>query len=172
MSFLAQSQTDHQANLDGSISHEQEAFKPFRVGFVIGHTYIPNSYSNGKQTLALPDFGLDLEYWFNEKWALGMHNEVLLQSIEIHKGSQEILEREFPVVLSVDLIYKPWKDLVLLIGYGQEFETKENLNLIRFGVEYEIEIRKGWDVAPSLVFDSRFGVYDTLALGIGLGKRF
>lgn len=168
----SESSFDHDHKTEHEAQHEEEDFKHFRVGLVLGHTYIANSFSNGKETIALPDFGLDLEYWVNERWGFGLHNELMLQSIEILDGDEEVLEREYPFVLTADLLYKPWKELVLVIGYGREFETNENLNLIRFGLEYEIEIRKGWDLSPAFVFDTRFKAYDTWALGIGIGKRF
>ncbi|MGB2128303.1 MAG: hypothetical protein ACPHXR_02385 [Flavicella sp.] len=40
---------------------------------------------------------------------------------------------------------------VLVLGGGIEFDKTENLTLFRTGLEYEIEIGNGWDVAPTIL---------------------
>ena len=59
-----------------------------------------------------------------------------------------------------------------MAGIGVEIEERENLFVLRAGVEYEIEMKDHWDVAPAVFYDNRLRAYDTFTLGIGIGKRF
>ncbi|MCX2740883.1 hypothetical protein [Pontibacter anaerobius] len=136
------------------------------------HTYIATHTSEGKETLIVPSLGLDVEYWFNDKWGIGSHNDLELINFEVERGDSRILERETPLLLTLDALWKPWKGLVLLAGPGIEFEKEENLFVVRGGVEYEIELGRHWDVAPTVFYDNRKNAYDTFSVGIGLGKRF
>jgi hypothetical protein len=143
-----------------------------RVSAVIYHTYIGTRTSEGKDMLIVPSLGLDVEYWFSEKWGIGSHNDLELISFEVERGESLTLEREAPLLLTVDALWKPWKGLVLLAGPGVEFEREENLFVVRGGLEYELELGSHWDVAPTVFYDSRKDAYDTFSVGIGIGKRF
>lgn len=164
----ASTETIHSQNT----THEAAAhhFRPFRVAVLIGHTFIPARHSS--ERLIIPSWGLDLEYWFNPKWGLGLHNDVELQSFIIEKGADEIVEREYPLVITLDALYKPWKGLVLQLGPGYELERTENYFLVRFGLEYEFDLPGHWDIAPTFFYDTREKVYDTWSIALGVGKRF
>lgn len=151
---------------------EEHEFKNFRIGAVMYHTYIGTKTLEGKDVLIMPSVGLDVEYWLNEKWGIGSHNDLEHTSFIVKHGDAEILERETPLLLTVDALWKPWKGLVLLAGPGIELEKEENLLVFRGGLEYEIEIGSHWDVAPTIFYDSRVDAYDTFSIGIGIGKRF
>lgn len=152
-------------------AEEQEMnFPHLRAAVLIGHTYVPASATESH--LFIPSWGLDLEYWFNESWAIGLHNDVELQSFLIEHLDGMELEREFPLVFTLDAIVKPWKGLVVQVGPGYEFEKTENFFLVRAGVEYEIEFGHHWDLSPSLFYDTRFEANDTWTIALGLGKRF
>lgn len=147
-------------------------FKHWRVGAMMYHTYIGTRTSDGMGTLIVPSLGLDLEYWFNEKWGIGSHNDIELISFEVERGRENFLRRETPVLLTVDALWKPWKGLVLLAGPGIEIEPNENLFVFRAGLEYEIEFGTHWDIAPTIFYDNRADAYDTFSMGIGIGRRF
>ena len=149
---------------------EDHHFKHFRVSVLLGHTLVPSRHSS--EHLFIPSWGLDLEYWHNAKWGLGLHNDLELQTFVIEKENDEILQREYPLVATLDLLYKPWRDLVVLFGPGVEFEPTERLSLWRIGVEYEIEFFNHWDLAPSFFYDSRKDTFDTWSLALGVGRRF
>lgn len=146
-------------------------FKPWRVGGMLYHTYIGTHTSEGKETLIVPTIGLDVEYWFSDKWGIGSHNDLELISFEVERGEAHTLERETPLLLTLDGLWKPWKGLILLVGPGVEFEKEENLFVVRSGLEYEIELGAHWDVAPTVFYDIRTDAYDTFSMGIGIGKR-
>ncbi|KAA6438165.1 hypothetical protein ACD591_18580 [Rufibacter glacialis] len=139
---------------------------------VLYHTYIGTETSDGKELLIVPSVGLDLEYWFNEKWGIGSHNDLELISFEVEDREGTFIEKETPVLLTLDVLWKPWKGLVLLAGPGVEFEKEENLFVIRGGLEYELELGSHWDVAPTIFYDARKDAYNTFSVGIGIGKRF
>ena len=145
-------------------------FPHWRAAVVLGHTYIPAIAS--EKHFFIPSWGLDVEFWFNESFAIGIHNDIELQTFLIEHQNEMDLEREYPLVITLDAIFKAWKGLVLQVGPGYEFEKTENFFLIRAGIEYEIEFGKHWDVSPMVFYDTRFEANDTWTIGLGLGKRF
>ncbi len=151
---------------------DHDNFKHFRISPVISHTYIPMGSINGNETVIVPSLGLDLEYWFTKKLGFGFHNDLELLTFEIEKDQQLLIEKEFPVVVTVDALWKLYKDLVLVLGTGIEFEKNENLFIIRTGLEYEIEFGNHWDIAPTVFYDHRSKNFGTWSVGLGIGKRF
>jgi hypothetical protein len=157
-----------------SQEHEQnkEHFKHFRISPIISHTYIPMATNEGDKTVIVPSLGLDLEYWISEKFGFGLHNDLELETFEIEKDEEIFIEKEYPVVLTFDALWKFHKEWILVFGSGVEFEKNENLFIIRTGLEYEVELGNHWDVAPTVFYDYRSNNYSTWSVGIGIGKRF
>lgn len=151
-------------------AEENHHFPHYRIAAVIGHTYIPTAAGNDR--FFIPSWGLDLEYWFNDNWAIGLHNDIELHSFLIETDHEEFLERDYPLVFTLDAIYKPWKGLVFQFGPGYELEKNEDFFLFRLGVEYEIEFGHHWDIAPMIFYDSRLEANDTWSIALGIGKRF
>lgn len=162
-------QEDHRAAQVHSSTHE-ETYKNFRLAVLIGHTSVPSR--ENPDHLFIPSWGFDVEYWFSRKLGLGIHNDIELQSFLVEGNHEMTLEREYPLVLTLDLLYKPVGDLVLLAGPGYELEKMEDYKLIRFGVEYEFEFGNHWDISPTLFYDTRMNAYDTWSIALGVGKRF
>jgi len=151
---------------------KHEKINHFRVGVAISHTYIGTTTIQGKQTIIVPSLGLDLEYWFNHKWGVGFHNDLEIESFILEENNEEIVEKNYPALVTFDALWRPWKGLVLLAGFGAEFEKSENLQVARLGVEYEIEFGNHWDVFPTIFYDNRKDAHNTFSVGIGLGKHF
>jgi translation elongation factor EF-4 len=152
---------------------EKGEFKHFRISPVLSHTYIPTATSEGTKTIIVPSIGLDLEYWFSEKYGIGLHNDLELFVYEIEKPRNELtVEREYPVVITLDGLAKVYKDLVLVFGAGVELEKNENLFIIRVGLEYEIEFAENWDLSPTFIYDYRKDEFATWSIGLGVGRRF
>lgn len=145
-------------------------FKSFRVAVIIGHTLIPAGHTT--KNLFIPSWGLDLEYWWSPAWGIGLHNDLELESFLIERPNMEVLERVYPLVMTLDLLYKPIGGLVLMAGPGYEIADQENFLLMRLGVEYEFEIGNHWDIAPTFFYDSREDSFQTWSVGLGIGKRF
>lgn len=157
------------AEMHSQPAHNQ-AFQHFRVAAIIGHTLIPARHAD--DNLFIPSWGLDLEYWWNPTWGIGLHNDLELESFIIERPSEEILERNYPLVMTLDLLYKPWGGLVLMAGPGYEVADQEDFFLLRLGLEYEIDFGHHWDLAPTLFYDSREDSFQTWSIGLGVGKRF
>jgi hypothetical protein len=155
------------------MEHSSNAHRPqFRAAILIGHTLIPEEHAG--ENFLIPSWGLDLEYWPYAKWGVGLHSDLEIETFVILRngGEQGELERLSPLVLTLDILYKPWKGLVLQLGPGLEIERSENFNLWRAGLEYEIELGHHWDLAPTLFYDSRSDEYHTWSFALGVGKRF
>jgi hypothetical protein len=159
-----------------SISHhpvhstEEHHTPHFRAALIIGHTIIPALES--KDYAAIPSWGLDLEYWPTAKFGIGLHNDLEIANFIIEQDHEEFLEREYPLVLTLDALYKPWKGLVIQAGPGMEIDATERFLLFRLGLEYEFELNHHWDIFPTLFYDAREDAYHTWSIGLGAGKRF
>lgn len=180
LSFSLAAQEHHKEHQEGTHHekpstdkhHEQEKTKHFRVGFGMFHTYIGTTTTEGEQTIIVPSVGLDIEYWINHHWGLGFHNDLEIESFIIEENHEETIIKEYPTLVTFDALWHPWKGLVLVAGFGIEFERQENLQVARLGLEYEIEFGHHWDVFPTVFYDSRKDAHNTFSVGLGIGKRF
>ena len=162
----------HSDTQKSKLADEHGHMPPFRVALLIGHTLIPEEHAG--ENFFIPSWGLDLEYWMNKKWGLGMHSDLEIETFVIVQDNGDLkgLERVSPLVLTLDALFKPWKGLVFQLGPGIEIEKSESYPLLRAGVEYEIEIGRYWDIAPTVFYDTRLDGYHTWSFAFGVGKRF
>lgn len=145
----------------------------FRISMGLAHTYLPEETSDGAKNLILPSFALDIEYWISHRWGIGLHNDLELLNFEIKEDHDQIfIEREFPILITIDALWKPYKDLVLFFGPGIELEENKNFFVFRTGAEYEIPFHSNWDLSPLIFYDMRDSAYNTLTIGLGVGYRF
>jgi len=163
-----------QAQNHSSEGIEEEVFKHNRLAVIISQTHVPKAFqsSTGNEGIIVPSWGLNYEYWFNHKFALGLHSDMEISQYIIEDENGQELERTRPLIIALVGIYNPWKGLELVAGFGREFEEHRKFWIYRIGVEYEIEIGNHWDIAPGLVFDIKEDLYDSWTIGLGVGKRF
>lgn len=140
----------------------------FRIVGIIGHTLVN---SEGLDNVFVPSWGLDFEYWFNNKWGIGLHNDVEIETFVIKNADNNEIERVNPVVLTLDALYHIGHGLVITLGPGVELEREESYYLFRVGVEYEKDITKQFYLLPNLFLDQRFDGYHTWNIGLGIGMR-
>jgi hypothetical protein len=152
--------------------HHHQNKSHFRVSIGLAHTYLPEETADGTKNLILPSFALDIEYWINHHWGIGLHNDLELLNFEVKDEDQVFIEREFPVLLTLDALWKPNNNLVLFVGPGVELESQKNYFVFRAGCEYEIPFFSNWDLSPLVFYDMRDGAYNTLTIGLGVGFRF
>ena len=153
---------------------------PFRpshqLGLTIGHehAFSGRNADNEKEVLVMPFWGLDYNFQFARKFALGIHTDFVMESFKMEKnlGDDEVVERSHPIAPALMGFYKPWEHWSFGLGAGAEFAKEENYFLNRAAVEYGVEIRNGWEVAGSLQYDFRWNAYDTWTIGLGILKSF
>ena len=151
----------------------------------INHTIIFSGIKNGDtQSINVPSFGLNYTYFFNNKWGLGLHNDIILEDFlvkgessgdPVTKSSGEeivIIERGRPISMAIMGVYKPIENLGILAGAGMEFSSHEDYAVIRFGLEAPVHLPKNWEVYGILTYDIMIDAYTSLTYGIGLVKLF
>jgi hypothetical protein len=146
-----------------------------RVSIVISHSHIPaaNSVNGDKRMFVAASLGVNYEVWLNRRWGVGLHNDITMQSFNIEKRSgEEIVSRDFPVLATLAMVYKPFNHWIFLAGPGIEFEKNENFRVIKTGVEYSIEIPKKWEIGFGIEYDRKLRGYSSWLAGIGISKIF
>jgi hypothetical protein len=157
--------TAHQINAQ---VHKDESKSGFRIIGVIGHTLVNTQELDN---VWVPSWGLDIEYWLNNKWGIGLHNDVEIETFVIKNSEKDDLERVNPLVLTIDALYHFGKGFVLTLGPGIEIEKEKSFYLLRIGIEYEKDITESFYVQPNIFLDQRFDSYNTLNIGLGIGLR-
>lgn len=152
--------------------HTEEKVKHshWRISPFIGHTFV--ALEKGGKHTPIASWALDIEYWWQENMGIGLHNDLEVESFIIEDEEGEVIERHFPVVVSLDFLFKPWKKLVVYAGPGVEFDSNKNFGLIRLGVEYEFMVNERMDIAPTFFHDTRFNAFDTWTIALGVGWGF
>ena len=117
-------------------------------------------------------WGLDLDYWFNHRWGIGLHNDVEIENFVIERGNSEVIERINPLVFTLDALYHLGNGFVVSIGPGLELDQNESFFLARLGLEYEYDINENVYLMPTIFHDQRFDGYSTTSIGLGLGYKF
>ncbi len=180
--------TDKIIEKDHQIEPHESHHKKHAISAVISHTHIKSGVKNnsGDNWIALPSFGINYNYSFNEKWAIGLHNDIIIEefvvedpnknsSLELHKNEEsevEVIERSHPIASAIMVTYKPFEHVALLAGGGMEFSKEENFALIRFGVEFPFHIPNDWEIFGAMSYDINIDAYDGLTFGFGIAKLF
>ena len=168
---MAHSQTEH--SKADSLNEEEEKHS---LGFVISHSYISQGVIDGKREwLAAPSFGLNYNYKINDKWFIGFHNDIIIESfiVENAEASEELLEREFPISNLIVGSYKVNETFGIALGTGVEWEKNASFALIRIGAEYAVGLRnKSIEVTFSINYDSLINAYDSINFGLGIQQIF
>jgi hypothetical protein len=145
-----------------------------RVTLVMANSFLKNQVDeNTNDILLVPTFGLNYDFFFHQKWGVGLHTDIVLQQfkVEKHDGHEELI-RENPVALCAVGLFKPLPSLTLIAGYGIEIEKHENIQLLRLGVEYGFHLPGNWELGFALEFDKKINTYNSWVLGAGFSKLF
>lgn len=162
-----------QEHIDVDVQKTEHEFKYFRIAVTMGHGYIPSATTSDTKLVVLPTWGLDAQYWFNTRLAIGFKSDIELASYFVEVNGAETIERVNPVILSLPIFYSPYgRDLVFLLGPGVELEGHEDFFVFRMGVGYEIHLAKGWDFTPEFVYDLKDAHINAVTLSVGIGKKF
>ena len=142
-----------------------------RLTFGIGHTHLSEGKIDGKtEWLAVPSFTLNYDYWLSNAWAVGLQNDIILESFKIEHGGAELLERSYPLAVVPVGIYKPGKHWSFIGGVGAEIAHEKTLTLTRLGVEYGWHLPGNWEVGGALVWDNKWNYYNSWGLSLTISK--
>jgi hypothetical protein len=162
-----------QENKEEKKEEETESFKPHSsLTLLLSHAHVFKGSEAGKRkTLALPAWAIDYNYHFSPKWAVGLHTDIVLEAYEIEfDKTGGTLKRSYPIAPALTGMYKLNEHWTLSAGAGGEFAKEENFFLTRFGAEYGVEIRHGWELVGALTYDIKWNGYDSWILGLGISK--
>jgi hypothetical protein len=141
---------------------------------MMANSHIPHIVSTeGQHKFSIvPTWGVDYDFWFNKKWAIGLNNDLVLQQYKIIKEEDHTeVERSYPVGTCAVGIYQPFKHLAFVTGIGKEFEKHESFSMWKIGIEYGFELSKAWELSLNFQYDTKFTAYDSWLFGLGISKR-
>ena len=153
--------------------HAEEGFKRHRVSFLWGNTLVAagkNAHNEDSEVL-FATFGLSYEYILSHHFAIGWVNELEVTSFAVEHGNEAVLEREYPVISSIVLIYEPFKHVILHAGPGYEFERNESFFIMKMGADYFFLLPKDFDIGFGISYDIKNNLYDAWTFGLSIGKR-
>ena len=161
---------DDEGEKHESNEHGHEAFKKHHtISAMMAFSYIPSIIpgESDREILVVPTWAINYTFSFHPKWAVGLHNDLILQqyAVERHTDSEEVV-RSYPFAVKAVVLFEPMHGLLFLTGYGKEFESSKTLDVITVGVEYAIPIRNGWETGFNLIFDWNVNNYVSWMFGI------
>ena len=155
---------------------ERESNQPHhRITLLMENSHIPRISEDigSVRRCVVPAWGLDYDFWLNAKWAIGLHNDLILQQYEIEREEDSTtFSRTNPITSTLVGIYKPTRHLALLAGVGREFEKEQDFNLVEFGAEYGVEILKNCELSLNIKYEDKFNAYNSWMFGVGFSKLF
>ena len=166
----------------GQHDGEKEAIHPGKrvrehhkhsLSVLLSHTHILNGLENGGiRGINRPSWMLAYNYSLSERWALGIHGDIILETFEVEapglESETELLERKYPVSLVGAASYKVIDHLAVQLGGGFETDGSETFGLVRFGVEPFMRISGRIELLLNLNYDIKIDAYDNWTLGFGI----
>ncbi|MDV7186726.1 DUF481 domain-containing protein [Lutibacter sp. TH_r2] len=173
-SFVITAQEHHNENTNFTEEHGKH-----KLAFYTGFTHITSAFyehetheeSTGKW---VPTIGVDYFYSLNKKWSLGAIVDMEIDNYMIKLADEQEEERLNVLITNAVAKYNINHHLGIFLGPGIEVEFSEstkNFFVIKAGLEYEIEIANGWEIAPSFIYDWK-EEYKSYSYGFSIGKRF
>lgn len=144
-----------------------------RLTLGLGHTHVSKGreeISGDTKWLALASWSINYDYWLSDKWAIGLQNDLILESFVIEDNHKEKIERKTPIAVVPVAIFKPGKHLSLIGGVGREFSHGHNLTMTRLGMEYGFHLPKNWEVGAALVWDGKWNYYNSWGIAFTVSK--
>lgn len=156
------------------IKAQEEGGKRQSLGVMISHaTVLSEVRIEGEQRIFwVPTWGILYDFEISERFALGVHADIFLQSFKIEEKDGEIITRDYPIAVALVGNYNVFNRLWLSLGGGVEFERERNLGILTVGLEYIIPIHEQWKLTPSLSYDAKLEGYQNWILGLAVARRF
>lgn len=147
------------------------------ISLIMSHTQISQGIqNNGKRKwLSLPSWGLNYNYVFHPKWAIGLHSDIIVEDFVVEQhlksSNNENLERSYPIASAIVGSFKPGKHFAYLLGTGGEFAHTGNFFLIRVGIDFSMHITQKWEMNAVIANDYKFNAYNSWGIGLGITKQ-
>lgn len=162
-------QAQHTHGHNNNLSHVMKGASRFTLG--LGHTHVSKGKIDGEtKWLAIASWSFNFDYWIADKWAVGLQNDLLVESFIIEDHEGELIERSYPWSIAPVAMYKPGKHLTLLGGVGAEYSKGHTLALTRVGMEYGFHLPKNWEVGTAVVWDGKWNYYNSWGLAFTVSK--
>jgi len=163
-----------QEETESHSDNHRHSFKKHNISVLWGNTIVPaaKTASEEKSVLLFPSWGLNYEYVFNKHLGVALMNEFEMQSYVIEHNEHAEIEREYPIISSIVLIYEPVRHLAIFAGPGIEFEKTHNYSIIKAGVAVKFPLPKYFGIAVELSYERKNKTYDAWTFGIIIGKGF
>ena len=107
-----------------------------------------------------PSVGLDYEYRFSRMFGIG--GTIEYSGSGIREG-----------LIAVSLNWHVWRELKFFVAPGLKIEAEHDSEsfVLRLGVEYGIDVGRGWEIAPAVMVDITNGD-DAFVFGASIGRSF
>lgn len=153
----------------------ESEFSHHQLGVLLAHTNLRDgNIDSDKNRITVPSYTIFYNYRFNEKWMLGLHTDIVFEQFITQPSDEEAetIERERPIAPAIMVGYALNEHFTFLVGGGWDIDKEETLNLIRFDLEYGLEIRNGWEFGATFGYDARIDAFDSFQIGVGISKNF
>ena len=139
-----------------------------------GHTHLSKGKNAEGKTgwLAVPSWSLSYDFWVTNKWAIGLQTDIVMENSIVKEEGGSELERKKPFAVVPVAIFKPSRHFSLIGGTGIELEKEDNLALTRLGIEYGWELPNAWETGITVMWDNKWGHYNSWALEFSFSKLF
>lgn len=154
----------------------QETHHKHSLSVLLAHVHIGNGAEGGAiRGIQRPSWMVAYNYNFDEKWSLGLHGDIILETFSVEKegssggeGEPELLERDYPISLVGAGTFKPIEHLGIILGGGIEFDKSESFGLVRFGLEPNLMLSARIELILNLSYDIKIDGYNNWNLGFGI----
>jgi hypothetical protein len=142
-----------------------------RLSLGLGHAHLSQGRIEGRTSwVPVASWSFNYDYWLSNKWAIGLQNDLILETFVITHGNNQELERNKPLVVVPVGIFKFSPHWSALGGVGAEFSEGHTLTLTRIGMEYGRHLPKNWEAGIAAVWDNRWGYYNAWVLSFTFSK--
>lgn len=152
---------------------DHESLSPHRISLLTGYGLISGAINEEGDAVPkiIPVIGLDYNYWFNHKIAVGLMTDLELISYTIQDEDKHYLDRSYAFVAAAVFIYEPIHNWAFFAGPGYEMETHHSFALLKIGTEFGKTFDGGWGLGVCIAMDIK-EVNSALTTGLVASKRF
>ena len=142
-----------------------------RLTLGLGHTHLSQGEIEGRtEWLPIASWTLNYDYWLSNKWAIGLQNDLIMETFIVKHDDDQELERKNPWAMVPVAMYKFGKHLTAIGGVGAEFSQGHTLALTRIGFEYGWHLPNHFEAGLAAVWDNKWGYYNSWGLAFTFSK--